>query len=161
MSLTDRFLRKGEDWQLLKVSPTVATLDARTQFATLRRLLSSERAEIHEELDRLTEHLADVLVAFDGLAPPSELESRDEELRDLRAEGDDMQDRMETAEQRLEELLQAADDSPKKLTSKLAKASETEADLRAQLARAKAARMHAEDQVKNLNTLLMRERAKS
>jgi type IV secretory pathway VirB4 component len=107
----------------LRVSPTVATLDARTQFASLRRLLGSERPEIREELDRLTEVLADTLTEFDGLVPPEELAIRDAELKDLADQLDEETTMRERAEDRLGELLQAADDSPEKLTSKLAKMS--------------------------------------
>ena len=90
-----------------QVSPTVATLDARTQFASLRRLLGSERPEIREEIDRLTEVLADTLMEFDGLVLPEEMASRDAELKDLAKQLDEEITLRETAESRLEELLQA------------------------------------------------------
>ena len=90
-----------------QVSPTVATLDARTQFASLRRLLGSERPEIREEIDRLTEVLADTLMEFDGLVLPEDLASRDAELKDLAKQLDEEITLRETAESRLEELLQA------------------------------------------------------
>lgn len=96
-----------EYYDLFQVSPTVATLDARTQFASLRRLLGSERPEIREEIDRLTEVLADTLMEFDGLALPEELASRDAELKDLAKQLDEEITLRETAESRLEELLQA------------------------------------------------------
>lgn len=112
MKYSDKYSCKGYDQ--FQVSPTVATLDARTQFASLRRLLGSERPEIREEIDRLTEVLADTLMEFDGLVLPEDLASRDAELKDMAADLEDMSaeldeeiTRRETAESRLEELLQA------------------------------------------------------
>ena len=105
MKYSNKYSCKGYD--LFQVSPTVATLDARTQFASLRRLLGSERPEIREEIDRLTEVLADTLMEFDGLVLPEELASRDAELKDLAKQLDEEITLRETAESRLEELLQA------------------------------------------------------
>ena len=105
MKYSDKYSCKGYDQ--FQVSPTVATLDARTQFASLRRLLGSERPEIREEIDRLTEVLADTLMEFDGLVLPEDLASRDAELKDLAKQLDEEITLRETAESRLEELLQA------------------------------------------------------
>lgn len=105
MKYSNKYSCKGYD--LFQVSPTVATLDARTQFASLRRLLGNERPEIREEIDRLTEVLADTLMEFDGLALPEEMASRDAELKDLAKQLDEEITLRETAESRLEELLQA------------------------------------------------------
>jgi hypothetical protein len=86
-----------------------------------------------------------VLVAFDGLAPPSELESRDERIRGLDGEVDEEQKMRKAAETKLEELLQAAEDNPEALTSKLAIAKSNEEGLLEQIARLEGKVKHAEE----------------
>ena len=113
------------------ISHTVATLNARAMFARLRSLAAQagmppdDRAELQEELDALVDQTADVLWAFAGTvdektyeAAVREAEDKDGAVDDLTREKEDEETRADEAEAKLEELLQAATDTPDELLSK-------------------------------------------
>jgi DNA repair ATPase RecN len=134
-------------------SPTVATLTVRGQFAPLRRLLSrlpvppDDRHDLDAALDELVYAFTESLLAFEGFVPKEDAEALEEQVKDLRAEANDETTRREDAEQKLENLLQAATDSPEELTSKLALAADREKGLQEQIERLKAKVVHADERV--------------
>ncbi|MHB8564708.1 MAG: hypothetical protein ACYDDA_12360 [Acidiferrobacteraceae bacterium] len=83
--------------EAISVSYTVATLDARSEFSRLRRLLGSATPEAQGELDRLVDVLTDAYHARDGMVDDEsymaaregfqdEIAQLEDELRDREAE---------------------------------------------------------------------------
>lgn len=100
-ALALKYLSDGE----LHVSSTVATLEARAQFAKLRRMLSfntqAHEVEVDAEIDRLVDHLADVLHSVDGFVTPDQLKS---EVEDASSEVGTLEERLNEKEEECENL---------------------------------------------------------
>jgi hypothetical protein len=107
----------------LDVSPTVATLDVRGALSRLRRILSPgyyEKAiggwsgaigEARDALDDLESDLVAAFLRFDGWVDPGNAEATEQRAKDLEEERDDEEKRADAAEARLEEYLQADEDT--------------------------------------------------
>lgn len=128
--------------EAVQVSYTVATLDARTEFSRLRALLGSATPEAREEVDRLVDVLTDAYHAQDGMVDDESYCARVESLTE---QLDDMQDDLEKettareeAEARLRQLLEAAEETPDAVQSRLTEAIARQAEHNAEIARYKA-----------------------
>ena len=114
---------------LLTDSSTVATLNARAELRRLRALAGASAAsdEASAELDRLEDvlasalHLDDEALSDVGYAPMQTWVPK-EEVDSLQEERDDLEVERDEARERLEELLQAAAESPDEVLSRLTKA---------------------------------------
>ncbi len=101
----------------LNVSPTVATLDVRGALAPLRRILSADLPpsvrfeDAWAELDALEGVFVDALLRFDGMVAADNYDAEVQHAKDLEQERDDEETRREAAESRLEEYLQADEDT--------------------------------------------------
>jgi len=117
------------------VSPTVAMLDARAEFAKLRRLLApflnedDAAREAREEAERLCELFADTLHAIDGMADEETVESLEQAVKDEREDLEKEEKKAEAAEERcreleakVDELVAVLSESPDEIRRSLANA---------------------------------------
>ena len=123
------FRRYGSTDGDLSVSHTVATIDARSEFAKLRRVLGAVTPEASAEIDRLVEVWTDTLAAMDGMVDGSNyaaiVQERDEAVEmaeETKYDSDEHEKRANEAEEELHKLQAAADASPEELLSKYTKA---------------------------------------
>lgn len=93
---------------------TVATLDARAEFAELRRIVrimgehdARWLAEADGHIDRLVDLYADTLHAFDGYVTPEKLQ---EEVDDASSEVSNLEERLDDKEDELEHLEREVDE---------------------------------------------------
>ena len=134
--------------EALSVSYTVATLDARTEFARLRRLLApfigedSANVEARGECERLVDVLTDAYHAQDGMVDDesycAKVESLTEQLDDMQDDLEKETAKREEAEARLRQLLEAAEETPDAVQSRLTEAIARQAEHNAEIARYKA-----------------------
>ncbi len=127
--------------EALSVSYTVATLDARTEFSRLRALLGSATPEAREEVDRLVDVLTDAYHAQDGMVDDesycAKVESLTEQLDDMQGDLEKETTAREEAEARLRQLLEAAEETPEAVQSRLTEAIARQADHDVEIARYK------------------------
>ena len=127
--------------EAVQVSYTVATLDARTEFSRLRALLGSATPEAREEVDRLVDVLTDAYHAQDGMVDDesycAKVESLTEQLDDMQGDLEKETTAREEAEARLRQLLEAAEETPEAVQSRLTEAIARQAEHNAEIARYK------------------------
>ena len=145
--------------EAVQISYTEATLDARSQFQRLRLLTQGNyasgealREALGSEIDRLIDVLTDAYHRVDGMVDDESYCARVEglqgEVDDLEKSVADETEKREAAEARLEELLQAAEETPESVQSRLTVAIARQADHDAELARMKSRMERAEEQCK-------------
>lgn len=127
---------RGDPDGMIRVSPTVATLDARAMFAKLREHLSrpflvdvTAILDARAELDNLVDQVTDLIMQQDGMVDGESAAYTAETLKDVREELQTAEDRVEEKEdeiklleKRIEELEEAASDEPESLQAKHAAA---------------------------------------
>jgi chromosome segregation ATPase len=138
--------------EALSVSYTVATLDARSEFARLREMLGSVNvldgclADAPEELDRLVDVLTDAYKRVDGMvtdetymAVEQERDSYEEDLRDQEGKTEEKEEEVKLLETRIEELEEAAaEEDPESLQAMHAAALRKVASCEKEIARLQA-----------------------
>jgi chromosome segregation ATPase len=138
--------------EAVQVSYTVATLDARGEFRRLRTLAGAMTPEARDEIDRLVDVLTDAYQRVDGMVDDesycSRVEGLQSDLKDAEKQVAEEEEKRQAAESRLEELLQAAEETPEAVQSRLTVAIAKQADHDAELARMKARMDRAEEQCK-------------
>ena len=150
--------------EAIQVSYTVATLDARSKMARMRTLLSRPgyqdgdalREAIAAELDNLTDVLTDAYKRVDGMVDDesycSRVEQLQSDLEDAEKQATEEEEKRQAAESRLEELLQAAEETPDAVQSRLTVAIAKQVDHDVELARMKSRMERAEAQCKQERT---------
>ena len=135
--------------EAVQVSYTVATLDARSKMARMRMLLSRPgyqdgdalREAIAAELDNLTDVLTDAYKRVDGMVDDesycAKVESLTEQLDDMQGDLEKETTAREEAEARLRQLLEAAEETPEAVQSRLTEAIARQADHDVEIARYK------------------------
>lgn len=135
---------RGDPDGMIRVSPTVATLDARAMFAKLREHLSrpflvdvTAILDARAELDNLVDQVTDLIMQQDGMVDGESAAYTAETLKDVREELQTAEDRVEEKEDeiklletRVEELEEAAGADEDSLLAKLAEALRRVADLK-------------------------------